>query len=42
MESKHKEEIKDIRDQMDQVMSIIQQNPKLAHVKPEALVEKQI
>ncbi len=42
MESKHKEEIKAIRDQMDQVMSIIQQNPKLAHVKPEALVKKKI
>jgi integrase len=42
MESKHKEEIKAIRDQMDQVISMIQQNPKLAHVKPEALVDKRI
>jgi len=40
MESKHKEEIKAIRDQMNEIMSMVQQNPKLAHVKPEALATK--
>jgi hypothetical protein len=40
MESKHKEEIKAIRDQMDQVISMVQQNPKLAHEKHEALATK--
>jgi hypothetical protein len=40
MESKHKEEIKAIRDQMNEIMSMVQQNPKLADVKPEALATK--
>jgi hypothetical protein len=40
MEIKHNEEIKAIRDQMNQIMSMVQQNPKLAHVKPEALATK--
>ena len=40
MEMKHNEEIKAIRDQMNQIMSMVKQNPKLAHVKPEALVTK--
>jgi integrase len=40
MESKHNEEIKAIRDQMNEIMSMVQQNPKLAHVKPEALATK--
>jgi hypothetical protein len=40
MESKHKEEIKAIRDQMNEIMSMVQQNPKLAPVKPEALATK--
>jgi len=42
MESKHKEEIKAIRDQMNEMMSMVQQNPKLAYVKQEALVEKRL
>ena len=40
MEMKHNEEIKAIRNQMNQIISMVQQNPKLAHVKPEALVTK--
>ena len=42
MEIKHNEEIKAIRDQMNQIISMVQQNPKLAHVKPEALAKKKI
>ena len=37
---RHEQEIKDIRKQMDHVLSMIQQNPMLAYVKPEALVKK--
>ena len=40
MEIKHNQEIKAIRDQMNQIISMIQQNPKLAHVKPNILLEK--
>jgi integrase len=40
MEIKHNQEIEAIRDQMNQIISMVQQNPKLAHVKPEALVTK--
>ena len=43
MKQRHEEEIKDIREQMNKqfghIMSMIQHNPKLAHVKPEALVK---
>ena len=42
MEIKHNEEIQAMRDQMSQIMSMIQHNPKLAHVKPEALKTKMI
>jgi hypothetical protein len=42
MESKHKEEIKAIRDQMNEIMSMVQQNPKLAHVKPDILAKKRL
>jgi integrase len=42
MEVRHAEEIKAMRDQMSQIMSMIQHNPKLAHVKPEALANKEI
>jgi hypothetical protein len=34
--------MKAMHEQMNQIMSLIQQNPKLAQVKPEALVKKQI
>jgi integrase len=40
MEMKHNEEIKAIRDQMNQIISMVRQNPKLAYVKPDALVKK--
>ena len=44
MRAKHEHEMKAMREEMNQqltqIMSIIQQNPKLAHVKPEALVRK--
>jgi hypothetical protein len=40
IENKHELEMKAIRDQMNQIISMVQQNPKLAHVKPEALVTK--
>ena len=40
MELKHREEIKVIHEQMNQMMTMIQQNPKLANIKPEALVSK--
>ena len=42
MEIKHNQEIKVMRDQMTQIISMIQQNPKLAHVKPEVLSNKKI
>jgi integrase len=40
MRANHEHEMKAIHDQMTQIMSMVQQNPKLAHVKPEALVTK--
>jgi integrase len=40
MRAKHEHEMKAIHDQMNQIMSMVQQNPKLAHIKPEALVKK--
>jgi len=40
IENKHELEMQAIRDQMNQIMSMVQQNPKLAHVKPQALVKK--
>jgi len=38
MELKHREEIKTIREQMNQIMVIVQRNPRLANIKPEVLV----
>ena len=40
MELKHREEIKTIREQMNQIMVMVQRNPRLANVKPEVLVGK--
>jgi hypothetical protein len=41
---RHEQEMKGIREEMNQqftiIMSMIQQNPLLAHIKPEALREK--
>jgi len=42
MESKHNEEIQAMRDQMSQILTLIQHNPKLAQVKPEALLDKRV
>jgi hypothetical protein len=42
MKIKHNQEIEAIRAQMNQILSMIQHNPKLAQVKPEALVKKKI
>ena len=40
MELKHREEIGTIHEQMNQLMMMVQQNPKLANIKPEVLVSK--
>jgi integrase/recombinase XerD len=42
MKEKHEQEMKAIHDQMNQIMIMIQQNPQLAHVKPEALATKRL
>jgi site-specific recombinase XerD len=42
IQEKHEQEMKDMREQMNQIMSLIQQNPMLAQVKPEALVKKKL
>jgi hypothetical protein len=42
MRSKHEHEMKAIQEEMNQIVSMIQQNPKLAHVKPDVLVKKPI
>jgi hypothetical protein len=46
MSEKYEQEIKSIRDEMNQqfsqIMSMIQQNPKLAQVKPEILTKKKL
>ena len=42
MEVRHNEEIRAMRDQMSQILTLIQHNPKLAQVKPEALLDKRV
>jgi hypothetical protein len=42
IQQKHEQEMKAMREQMNQIMSLIQQNPMLAQVKPEALVKKKL
>ena len=46
MEEKHEQDMKTMREEMNQqftqIMSMIQQNPQLAHIKPEALTTKTI
>lgn len=42
MKERHEQEIKDIRQQMNHIISMIQQNPMLAQIKPEALIEKSV
>ena len=38
MEFKHREEIGTIHEQMNQIMVMVQKNPKLANIKPEVLI----
>ena len=40
MELKHREEIGTIKQQMNQIMVMVQRNPRLANIKPEVLVDK--
>ena len=44
MQQKHEQDMKAVREEMNQqfsqIMSMIQQNPQLAHIKPAALREK--
>jgi hypothetical protein len=40
--AKYETEMQIMKEQMKQVMSMIQQNPQLAYIKPEALVSKKI
>ena len=46
MEEKHTQDMKDMREEMNQqfsqIMSMIQQNPKLAQLKSEVLAERLI
>jgi hypothetical protein len=45
MKDKHEQEMKSMHDEMNQlgqIISLIQQNPKLSQVKPEALVKKKL
>jgi hypothetical protein len=42
MSAKYETEMQIMKEQMKQVMSMIQQNPQLAYIKPEALVSKKI
>ena len=40
MELKHREEIGTIKQQMNELMIMVQQNPRLANIKPEILIGK--
>jgi hypothetical protein len=40
MEDKYQQEMKDMREQMNQILSIIQQNPLLAQVEPNVLLKQ--
>ena len=44
IQEKYEQDMKDMHEEMNQqfsrIMSMIQQNPKLAHVKPEILTKK--
>ena len=46
LKDRHEQEMKTMREEMnkqfDQVMSLIQQNPQLAQIKPEALTKKKL
>ena len=36
----YEQDMKSIREQMDQIMMMVQRNPRLANIKPEVLVNK--
>ena len=40
--SKYEKDIQSMKEQMDKIMSMIQQNPQLAYIRPEALVKKEV
>jgi hypothetical protein len=40
MELKHREEIGTIKQQTNQIMVMVQRNPRLANIKPEVLMNK--
>jgi hypothetical protein len=42
MQQKYEQDINSVREQMNQIMLMIQQNPTLAQVKPEVLVKKNL
>ncbi len=42
MKLSHEKEMKEMRQQMDKIVSLIQENPKLANAKPDVLKSKQI
>jgi hypothetical protein len=42
MKERHEQEMKAIREQMNHIMSLIQQNPILAQIKPEVLAKKNV
>ena len=46
MKQKHEQDMKTMREEMNEqftrIMSMIQQNPQLAHIKPEALTSKKL
>jgi hypothetical protein len=37
---KYDQDMKSVREQMNQIMMMVQQNPRLANIKPEILVNK--
>jgi integrase/recombinase XerD len=39
LQQKHEQDMKDVREQMNQILSLIQQNPVLAQVKPTILLK---
>jgi hypothetical protein len=42
LQQKHEKDMKDMREQINQIVFMIQQNPMLAQVKPEVLVKKDL
>jgi hypothetical protein len=42
LQQKYEQDMKGMREQMNQIISMIQQNPILAHVKPETLIKKRL